>query len=69
MIAGKKIIVFELGHVCHTTCYLILLLLIDSPETIPEKLVYFPTVGSVVGAWLGSIVIPLDWDRPWQVRN
>jgi len=43
--------------------------LIDSPETIPEKLVYYPTVGSVVGAWLGSIVIPLDWDRPWQVGN
>ncbi|CAG8603466.1 9781_t:CDS:2 [Paraglomus occultum] len=39
----------------------------SSPETIPEKLVYYPTVGSVVGAWLGSIVIPLDWDRPWQV--
>ncbi|KAG9295199.1 hypothetical protein G9A89_006180 [Geosiphon pyriformis] len=38
-----------------------------SPETIPEKLIYYPTVGTVVGAWLGATVIPLDWDRPWQV--
>jgi len=21
---------------------------------------------AIFGAWLGSIVIPLDWDRPWQ---
>jgi hypothetical protein len=37
------------------------------PETIPEKMVYYPTVGTIVGAWAGAIVIPLDWDRPWQV--
>lgn len=23
-------------------------------------------VGAVVGAWLGAIPIPLDWDRVWQ---
>uniref|UniRef100_A0A914BZH1 Phosphatidylinositol-glycan biosynthesis class F protein n=1 Tax=Acrobeloides nanus TaxID=290746 RepID=A0A914BZH1_9BILA len=23
-------------------------------------------VGSLAGAWLGAIVIPLDWDRWWQ---
>ncbi|KAL3476910.1 GPI biosynthesis protein family Pig-F-domain-containing protein [Aspergillus californicus] len=23
-------------------------------------------LGTVVGAWLGAIPIPLDWDRPWQ---
>lgn len=22
---------------------------------------------TLLGAWLGAIVIPLDWDRPWQV--
>ncbi|CAG8763510.1 7036_t:CDS:2, partial [Cetraspora pellucida] len=38
-----------------------------SPESIPEKLIYYTTVATVVGAWLGAIVIPLDWDRPWQV--
>ena len=24
-------------------------------------------LGSVIGAWLGALPIPLDWDRPWQV--
>ncbi len=23
-------------------------------------------VGGVVGAWLGAVPIPLDWDREWQ---
>lgn len=23
--------------------------------------------GTLLGTWLGAIVIPLDWDRPWQV--
>lgn len=23
-------------------------------------------VGGVVGAWLGAVPIPLDWDRAWQ---
>lgn len=23
-------------------------------------------IGALIGAWAGSIVIPLDWDRPWQ---
>jgi hypothetical protein len=32
-------------------------------------MVYYPTVGTVVGAWAGAIVIPLDWDRPWQVNS
>ncbi|XP_013788013.2 phosphatidylinositol-glycan biosynthesis class F protein-like [Limulus polyphemus] len=22
--------------------------------------------GSLVGAWVGAVAIPLDWDRPWQ---
>lgn len=22
---------------------------------------------TLIGAWLGAVVIPLDWDRPWQV--
>jgi len=24
------------------------------------------TLGACVGAWLGAIPIPLDWDRNWQ---
>jgi phosphatidylinositol glycan class F len=23
-------------------------------------------VGAFVGAWLGAVPIPLDWDREWQ---
>ncbi len=23
-------------------------------------------VGGLVGAWLGQVVLPLDWDRAWQ---
>lgn len=23
--------------------------------------------GTLIGTWLGAVVIPLDWDRPWQV--
>lgn len=24
------------------------------------------SVGTIVGAWLGAVPIPLDWDREWQ---
>ena len=24
-------------------------------------------LGVILGAWAGSVVAPLDWDRPWQV--
>ena len=33
-----------------------------------EKAPLFPGMLAVVGAWCGAVVIPLDWDRPWQVR-
>jgi hypothetical protein len=23
-------------------------------------------LGTVIGTWIGAIVVPLDWDRPWQ---
>ncbi|RHZ70861.1 hypothetical protein Glove_265g22 [Diversispora epigaea] len=39
----------------------------SKPESIPEKMIYHTTVYTVIGAWLGGTVIPLDWDRPWQV--
>jgi len=32
-----------------------------------ECTVYYPLVLTIVGAWIGSMVLPLDWDRPWQV--
>uniref|UniRef100_A0A060T8U2 Glycosylphosphatidylinositol anchor biosynthesis protein 11 n=1 Tax=Blastobotrys adeninivorans TaxID=409370 RepID=A0A060T8U2_BLAAD len=33
---------------------------------LPLNGVYGASVGTWLGAWLGAIVIPLDWDRPWQ---
>ncbi|KAF1966380.1 hypothetical protein BU23DRAFT_518149 [Bimuria novae-zelandiae CBS 107.79] len=32
----------------------------------PVDEVYGGMIGTVVGAWLGAIPIPLDWDRAWQ---
>lgn len=31
------------------------------------ELLQYNAFGTLVGAWAGSIVAPLDWDRPWQV--
>ncbi|BFZ07155.1 hypothetical protein BsWGS_10194 [Bradybaena similaris] len=31
-----------------------------------ETVVYFTSMGALLGSWLGAIPIPLDWDRPWQ---
>ncbi|KAI8604507.1 GPI biosynthesis protein family Pig-F-domain-containing protein [Dissophora ornata] len=38
----------------------------NSPQTYTEAAVYCQGMMAIFGAWLGSIVIPLDWDRPWQ---
>jgi GPI ethanolamine phosphate transferase 2/3 subunit F len=32
----------------------------------PFDEVYGAAVGAGVGAWLGAVPIPLDWDREWQ---
>ncbi|KAL5355266.1 GPI biosynthesis protein Pig-F [Aspergillus floccosus] len=32
----------------------------------PADAVWGAALGTCVGAWLGAIPIPLDWDRPWQ---
>ncbi|KAI5122140.1 hypothetical protein M0805_000787 [Coniferiporia weirii] len=31
-----------------------------------ERLLVYPTVGTLVGAWLAVFPVALDWDRPWQ---
>lgn len=33
---------------------------------LPLDEVYGMTLGAVVGAWVGAVPIPLDWDREWQ---
>ncbi|KAF9918385.1 hypothetical protein BX616_009067 [Lobosporangium transversale] len=38
----------------------------NSPRTFTEAALYCQGMMAIFGAWLGSIVIPLDWDRPWQ---
>ncbi|EAS34847.3 glycosylphosphatidylinositol anchor biosynthesis protein 11 [Coccidioides immitis RS] len=32
----------------------------------PVDSVWGAAVGTGLGAWLGAVPIPLDWDRPWQ---
>ncbi|KAL4894446.1 GPI biosynthesis protein Pig-F [Aspergillus ambiguus] len=32
----------------------------------PGDAVWGAALGTCVGAWLGAVPIPLDWDRPWQ---
>lgn len=36
------------------------------PITNSEMAAYIQAVSVLVGAWLGAVVIPLDWERPWQ---
>ncbi|OCK75688.1 hypothetical protein K432DRAFT_361644 [Lepidopterella palustris CBS 459.81] len=33
---------------------------------LPIDEVFGAAIGTVVGAWLGAVPIPLDWDREWQ---
>ncbi|KAG9201285.1 Glycosylphosphatidylinositol (GPI) anchor assembly protein [Epicoccum nigrum] len=33
---------------------------------LPVDEVYGGLIGTVVGAWLGAVPVPLDWDREWQ---
>ncbi|KAI4906501.1 hypothetical protein J4E90_010394 [Alternaria incomplexa] len=33
---------------------------------LPMDEVYGGLIGTVLGAWLGAVPIPLDWDREWQ---
>jgi len=32
-----------------------------------DRCLYYNTILTLVGAWLGAFPIPLDWDRDWQV--
>ncbi|KAB5588875.1 GPI biosynthesis family Pig-F protein [Ceratobasidium theobromae] len=31
-----------------------------------DRAVVFPSIGAIIGCWLGALPMPLDWDRPWQ---
>lgn len=53
---------FETGTNC-------LLLLFSQQETkkFTEKITLNVSYCVIAGAWMGAFVIPLDWDRPWQI--
>ena len=45
-----------------------LLSVIQAKELDPlGKILYLNAWAGMIGAWVGAIPIPLDWDRPWQV--
>ncbi len=37
-----------------------------SPTTTSEIYAYAQAICALSGAWIGAIVLPLDWDREWQ---
>ncbi|KAK7493427.1 hypothetical protein BaRGS_00015327 [Batillaria attramentaria] len=41
--------------------------ILGKPSLGPETAVFITGICTLVGAWLGAVPIPLDWDRPWQV--
>ena len=38
----------------------------DRPRDEKEARVFGMVYGTCIGAWLGALPIPLDWDEPWQ---
>ncbi|KAI9250025.1 GPI biosynthesis protein Pig-F [Sporodiniella umbellata] len=38
-----------------------------SPSTTSEIYAYAQAICALAGAWIGAIVLPLDWERDWQV--
>jgi len=50
---------------CHEEIFCVLISLQDGSE----KYVLMIGISSIVGAWFGAFVIPLDWDRWWQVKH
>ena len=55
---------FVLQYVCSTIYKTFLCAQGGSPL---DCCLYYNTLLSLVGAWLGAFPIPLDWDRDWQV--
>lgn len=50
-------------------CSIVLFHSVYRPALGAESVIYITSISSVVGAWLGAVPIPLDWDRPWQVQD
>ncbi|XP_078481570.1 GPI ethanolamine phosphate transferase, stabilizing subunit-like [Ciona intestinalis] len=48
-----------------TSLYRVIVCGNHSNET--ERFLYYQSAGTALGSWASAVVIPLDWDRPWQV--
>lgn len=67
---GKRKLVkhVQLSNVINETIFFFVLKIHSlRPQTCVHTLVYFSTYLTVFGGWAGAFLIPLDWDRPWQV--
>lgn len=42
-------------------------LLTEPPKDTVQNMVVFQMQMTLLGAWLGAVPIPLDWDREWQI--
>ncbi|KAL4238781.1 hypothetical protein ACF0H5_003488 [Mactra antiquata] len=42
-------------------------IIFQSPDIGIESMLNISFITSILGAWLGALPVPLDWDRPWQV--
>ena len=39
----------------------------STKKSLQEQLLFLNFYGGLIGAWLGAIALPLDWQRDWQV--
>ncbi|KAL6075518.1 Glycosylphosphatidylinositol anchor biosynthesis protein 11 [Balamuthia mandrillaris] len=46
---------------------LVLITVFDPSSSAIASSLSLPADGAIVGTWVGAFVIPLDWDREWQV--
>ncbi|XP_067123121.1 uncharacterized protein PIG-F isoform X2 [Centruroides vittatus] len=67
MITTLKTIVFVVLSIAlfHVSAVLLGAPVLEYKMT-PEVDMHEPVIGTIIGAWCGAFVIPLDWDRPWQ---
>uniref|UniRef100_A0A0M3IUG2 Heme O synthase n=1 Tax=Ascaris lumbricoides TaxID=6252 RepID=A0A0M3IUG2_ASCLU len=61
------ICVFPIAVVVRTYDDLDSVIFDNNPSTGSQLIAHRIALGGLLGAWLGAFVIPLDWDRWWQV--
>ncbi|VDM40120.1 unnamed protein product [Toxocara canis] len=63
------ICVFPLSIVIKSYAELDSVIFENRPSSISQLIAHRIAWGGLFGAWLGAFVIPLDWDRWWQVKR